>query len=710
MSDSLAESTHYRACTLCEAICGLEIKVSENQIVSIKGDKQDPLSKGHICPKAVALKDIQEDPDRLKQPHKKIKGKWVKISWDQALQDVVDRLWNIQQKHGDNAIGTYLGNPNVHNYGSLTHGPDFLKLLKSKNRFSATSVDQLPHQLISTLMYGHQLLLPVPDIDHTDYFLILGANPLVSNGSMMTAPNMKGRLKTLQARSGKFVVLDPRRTETAKAADHHYFIRPGSDVVFLLAFIKIMIEDHLITPAHLSDHLNGLNEVIEVIETYPIEDVSQETGMAVEDIRSIVQDFTQAEKASIYGRMGVSTTEFGSLCHWLIQLINILSGNLDKVGGTLMTDPAVDLVEFNLVGAGGHGRWQSRVSKVNECCGEFSSSLMAEEILTEGNGQIKAMFVAAGNPVLSTPNGRQLDKALESLDFMVAMDFYINETTRHADIILPPTAPLEHDHYDVSFLGLAVRNVTRFSEAVIDADEDTLHDWQIYEQLKQRFRQKDGKNISQKSRAPARLINFGLSFGPYGRKRKHPAGLSLKKLQDNPHGIDLGALKAGMMRKLRTKDRKIMLMPEILVTDLQRLRQKLSNKKKNATFQLIGKRDIRSNNSWMHNSQRLVKGPERCMLLMNPEDAKSLCLSDQQQVMMTSRTGSIKLALWITDDVMQATVCMPHGWGHDREGTRTKIATAHAGVSMNDLTDETYRDQLAGTAAVNAVPVTVTAA
>jgi len=707
MSDSPVEITSTRACNLCEAICGLEIKTVENQIISIKGDKNDPLSKGHICPKALGLKDIQEDPDRLKMPHKKIDGNWVEISWEQALQEVVDQLWRIQQDYGSDAIGTYLGNPNVHNYGSLTHGPDFLKLIKSKNRFSATSVDQLPHQLISRLMYGHQFLIPIPDIDHTDHFLILGGNPLVSNGSIMTAPDMKGRLKALQKRGGKFVVLDPRRTETAKMADEHYFIRPGNDVVFLLAFLKIMIEDDLIAPDHLSDHLDDFEDVLRLIRDFSLEEITQKTGMKEADIRQIVHDFNRADTACIYGRMGVSTTEFGSLCQWLIQLINIFSGNLDKVGGSLLPDPAVDLVGFNLVGAGGLGRWQSRVSKIDECCGELSATLMAEEILTEGEGQIRAMFIAAGNPVLSTPNGRQLDKAFTNLEFMVAMDFYINETTRHAHIILPPTAPLEHDHYDLSFLGLAVRNVTRFSETVITPASGRLHDWQIYDQLKLRYLQKMGKESLKKSRSPARLINFGLSFGPYGRKRGHKAALSLKKLRDNASGIDLGPLRPGLMKKI--KSRKIKLMPDVLATDLNRLAEKLLSQEEDNLLRLIGKRDMRSNNSWMHNMKRLVKGPDRCVLFMNPGDASLRGLVDQQEVKVTSRVGSVNIMLSLTDDMMPGCVCLPHGWGHNRQGTKTSVANAHAGVSINDLTDEKCRDQLAGTAAVNGVAVQVSA-
>ncbi|WP_321390890.1 molybdopterin-dependent oxidoreductase [Emcibacter sp.] len=702
------ERTIYRACPLCEAICGLEIKTKEREIVSIRGDRDDPFSRGHICPKGVALKDIQEDPDRLRTPLKKVNGDWQEISWDEALNEVTDRLFSTRETFGPDAIGVYLGNPNVHNLGSMTHAPIFYKMLRTKNRYSATTVDQLPHQLVSHLMYGHQFLLPVPDIDHADYMLILGGNPLVSNGSMMTSPDIKNRLKAIQDRGGKIAVIDPRRTETAHMADRHHFIRPGGDTALLLALFKILLD--IVEPekrAHLSNHLDKLDQVADMLDEVSLQDCAKQCGISEADIHSIAAEFATAEKAVCYGRLGVSVTENGTLNHWLIQMINMVTGNLDRVGGTLITDPAIDLVGMNMIGPGGYNRWCSRVNDLPEACSDLPATEMAMEILTPGDGQIKAMIVAAGNPVLSTPNGKQLDRALEQLDFMVAVDFYLNETTRHADIILPPTAPLEHDHYDLTFLMLAVRNVTRYSEAVFDPPAGALHDWQIYDELTRRMAIKMGASVTAKSRAPERLVNLGLAYGPYGKRRGKAPGLSLKKLKDNPHGIDLGALKPGLLKKLRTKNRKIDCLPDLIRDGLSPLLEKLNSYSADAGLKLIGRRHLRSNNSWMHNYDRLVKGKDRCTLLVHPDDLKKYNLGDGTYALLKSRVAEQKVLVESCEDMMPGTVSLPHGWGHDREGTRLDVASAHAGVSVNDFTDDLLRDPIAGTAAVNGVPVSL---
>ncbi|WP_339863140.1 molybdopterin oxidoreductase family protein [Paremcibacter congregatus] len=695
--------THYRACTLCEAICGLAIEVADNRVISIKGDPDDPFSKGHICPKALALKDIQEDPDRLKKPVKKVNGAWVEICWEEAFDLAADRLWDIQQTHGPDAIGVYLGNPNVHNYGALTHGPVFLRLLKSKNRFSATSVDQLPHQYISYVMYGHQFLIPVPDIDHTDHMIIMGANPLASNGSIMTVPDVKGRLDRLKARGGQVIVIDPRRSETAKKATAHHFITPGRDVIFLLAFLQHLLREKLCNPAHLTDHLENFDTARAAVEGVVLGDVKQQTGIALEDIQRMAEDFAAAERAVFYGRMGVSTNPYGALCQWLIQLINIATGNLDRVGGMMIPLPAVDLVGFNLVGRGGRDRWQSRVSGRPEVCGELSASLMAEEILTPGAGQIRAMLLGAGNPILSTPNGAQLDEAFAGLEFMVALDFYITESSRHADLILPPTAPLEHDHYDVSFLGLAVSNVTRFNDKVIAAAPDSYDEWEIYHELTRRYLRKMGAPTLPRKRAPHRLIDMALSNGPYGRRRARPEALSLRKLKAHPHGLYLGDLKPLLTRRLKTKSGKIDCAPTAVVADLKRLQADRALWQDSLV--LIGRRHIRSNNSWLHNSPRLVKGKNRCTLLIHPQDLEKHQMQDGQVVCVTSRAGRVTVVAEASTDMMPGVVSLPHGWGHGRSGVKLEVARAHAGVSVNDLTDETRLDELIGTAALNGVPV-----
>lgn len=702
----MTKTLHHRACHLCEAICGLNIEISHEpdggaQIISIKGDPQDPFSRGHICPKAVALQDIQADPDRLRQPHRRVGEQWQAIGWDEAFALAAERLWAVQQAHGRNAVAVYQGNPSVHNYGLMTHSNYFLGLLKTRNRFSATSVDQLPQHLTSHLMYGHGLLLPIPDIDHTDFMLILGGNPLASNGSIMTVPDVEKRLKALKARGGRLVVVDPRRSETAAMADLHLFVRPGGDAALLAGLLHTLFAENLASGSHLP--VNGLEQVREAIAPFDATAVSAICGIAAEDIRQLARDFAAADKAVCYGRMGVSTQAFGSLCHWLVQLINLVTGNLDRTGGALCTEPAVDLVAST---SGGHfNQWQSRVSGLPEYAGELPVSALAEEMLVAGDGQVRALVTVAGNPVLSTPNGRQLDEALGGLDFMLSIDLYINETTRHADLILPSTSALENDHYDATFNLLAVRNVTRFNRAILAKPQGALHDWEIFVGLAQAFAAKAQVELKA-TQPPAQMIDLALRKGRYGDDSTWQ--LSLQTLDQYPHGLDLGPLKPNLGKRLRTAGQAIEAAPAVLLQDLQRLAQQRPPQA--GQLLLIGRRHVRSNNSWMHNFHRLVKGKPRHQLLMHPDDLRARQLQDGQTVRVRSRTGVLQVQVQACADMMPGVVSLPHGYGHARPGARLQVAGAQPGVSANDLTDEHLRDGVSGNAALNGVPVHVDAA
>ena len=477
----MKNTPHYRNCNICEAICGVEIVVRDEQQLDIRGDKDDPFSRGYICPKAVALQDFHYDKDRLKQPVRRTANGWKPIAWDEAVAEVAGNLKRIRTQHGRDALATYLGNPSVHNYGVILFAPGFIRSLKTRNRFSATSVDQLAHHFASYLMFGHQLLLPVPDLDRTRFFLILGANPAVSNGSMMTAPGMSRRLQEIRQRGGKVVLVDPRCNETARFADQHLFIRPGTDVLFLLALLHVVFAEGLTRPGPLAEFTKGVETVAGVVAEFPPERVAAITGIEAEQIRRLAREFASAQSAVCYGRIGVSTQEFGGVCQWLIYVLNIVTGNLDRAGGAMFTLPAFDPVSAppSLAARGSYARRYTRVRKLPEFAGEFPVAALAEEILTEGDGQIKALVTVAGNPVLSTPNGRELDRALAKLDFMVAIDCYINETTRHAHIILPPTSSLERGHYDIAFHLLAVRNVAKFSPPLFPPAANAKHDWEI---------------------------------------------------------------------------------------------------------------------------------------------------------------------------------------------------------------------------------------
>ncbi len=699
----MTRKTHYRACHLCEAICGLIIETDGADIVSIKGDKADPLSRGHICPKAVALSDLHNDPDRLRTPVKRVRNhggedRWEDISWDEALDTTAKRLAWVINERGENAVGIYMGNPSVHNYGMMTHQSNLFQHIRSNNRFSATSVDQLPHHLTSLWLYGHKLLIPVPDVDNTNYLLMLGANPLASNGSIWTVPDVKQRLKTLTARGAKLVVIDPRRTETATIASEHHFIRPATDALFLLAVLNTLFDEDLVRPGTLSAFTTGLADVATAIVMFTPELAAAHTGITADVTRRIAREFAAAEHAVCYGRMGVSTQAYGALCQWVIQLINIATGNLDKPGGSLFATPAVDTVTTS--SPGGHDRHQSRVRNLPEFDRELPAACLAEEISTPGEGQIRALFTGAGNPVLSTPNGRQLDSALESLEFMVSLDPYINETTRHADIILPPTSALEHDHYDITFHLFAVRNTTRYNDAVFDKPENSLHDWEIFNQLGNRLAILLGKS-EQPATAPHEIINLGLQIGPHSAK-----GLSLEKLRQNPSGIDLGPLQSQLPERLATQGKMIRCDTPEAIADLNRLFDEFQQPA-GGELRLIGRRHVRSNNSWMHNYHRLVKGRERCTLMMHPDDMAHQGIAAGARVTLASRVGAIDVTVEVSEDMMPGVVSLPHGFGHGRQGIRMQTAAAHAGVSCNDVTDDQYLDVLSGNAAVNGVPVTV---
>ncbi len=703
---AMTKTLHHRACHLCEAICGLTLETTRNDdgrlaITSIKGDPQDTFSRGHICPKAVALQDIQNDPDRLHQPMLRVGSEWQPIPWEEAFALVAERLADIQTRHGQNAVAVYQGNPSVHNYGLMTHSNYFLGQLKTRNRFSATSVDQLPHHLTSHLMYGHGLLLPIPDIDHTDFMLILGGNPLASNGSIMTVPDVEKRLKAIQARGGKVVVVDPRRSETAAIADQHLFVRPGGDAALLFGVLNTLFTENLTRVSHLP--VEGLDEVRRAVSGFTAEAMSRQCAVPVAQIRQLARDFAAADKAVCYGRMGVSTQAFGTLCHWLVQLINLVTGNLDRVGGALCTSPAVDLVAST--GGGHFNRWQSRVSGRPEYGGELPVSALAEEMLTEGDGQIRALVTVAGNPVLSTPNGRQLEQALDGLEFMVSVDLYINETTRYADLILPSTSALENDHYDTTFNMFAVRNVTRFNRAILPKPEGALHDWEIFVGLAQAFAAKTGAALKP-TMPPAQMIDYGLRAGAYGDASSYK--LSLAMLADHPHGVDLGPLRPNLAERLKTADGKVQAAPAVILADLARFAAQpvpMADE-----LLLIGRRHVRSNNSWMHNYHRLVKGKPRHQLHMHPDDLAQRQLSDGQRVRVSSRIGMIEVEVVASQDMMPGVVSLPHGWGHGRPGVRMSIASEQPGASANDLTDERQLDELSGNAALNGVPVQVAAA
>ncbi len=740
----------YRTCPLCEATCGLALTLRGDELLAVRGDDEDVFSRGFICPKAAGLKALHEDPDRVRTPLRRgSDGRFEPIGWDEAFAEIDRRLSEILGRHGRNAAAVYLGNPSAHNMSATLYSRVLLRALGTRNIFSASTVDQFPKQMTAALMFGGGLSVPVPDVDRTDHLLILGANPLASNGSLMTAPNMRGRLRAIRERGGKVVVVDPRRSRTAEIADEHHFIRPGTDALLLFAIVNVLFDEGLAAPGPIVEHTEGIDTVRTLSVDFAPEAVAPACGIAAETIRRIARELAAAPTAAVYGRIGTTVQEFGTLASWLVDVCNLLTGNLDRPGGAMF--PAAAAGASNTRGVTGRGRgasfarWQSRVRGLGELFGELPVAALAEEIDTPGDERVRVLFTLAGNPVISTPNADRLDAALRSLELMVSVDIYINETTRHADFILPGPSPLQRSHYDVALYQFAVRNVANYSPPTLatdipdewrtllrlagiaagagpDVDVDALDEQVALELARRevaladspvagmdppavlaRLTAADGEPRS----GPERLLDLMLRCGPYGDgfgAREDGPRLTLDALIAAPHGIDLGPLQPRVPEVLRTSSGRIELAPETVVADVPRLREALA-RHRNGEMVLIGRRQLRSNNSWMHNLPLLAKGPARCTAHVHPDDAARLGLRDGEPATISSRTGTLQVPVEVTDAIMPGVVSIPHGWGHDAAGSELRIAAERPGANSNVLADELVLDAPSGAAVLNGIPV-----
>lgn len=736
----MATTTHFRTCPLCEATCGLTITMSSGAIQKVRGDDDDVFSHGFICPKGTAVKQLQEDPDRLRAPLVRDGDDWRSVGWVEAFAVVERGLGSVIERHGKDAVAMYAGNPSVHSLSATVMLPMLIRALGSRNFYSAASVDQMPKHVSCGLMFGDPLLIPVPDLDRTDHLLVLGANPWISNGSLATAPDFRGRLEAISRRGGKVIVIDPRRTETARAADEHLFIHPGTDAFFVLAIAHTLFAEGRVDLGALAPHVSGIEEVERLVEPFSPEAVATSTGIAAEDTRRIALEFSAAPSASIYDRVGVHQQEFGTLTSWASDVVNVLTGNLDRAGGRMFPLAAHATPDPETPRGRGWttGRFSSRVKGYPEAFGQLPVATLADEIETPGEGQVRALITVAGNPVLSTPNGRRLAGAISSLEFMVSVDPYVNETTRLADVILPPPPLFARHHYDFAFYGLSVRNVANYSPPI--QPPDGPDEWEILSRLAlvtsrgnaatdpavvpsmalaylvDRATSKDGPLAGHdpeevmtalEERGPVeRILDFRLRAGPYGdRFGEVPGGLSLKVLEANPHGIDFGPLAPRLPGALKTSSGMIELAPPEIAGEVARLVGALDRPRNGMT--LIGRRQLRSNNSWMHNLRTMARGSNRCTLLIHPQDATRLGLEDGAVACIRSRVGEVDAVVEVSDEVMPGVASLPHGWGHDLPGVLLSVARAHAGVSANDLTDEEIIDPLSGNAVLNSVPVTI---
>ncbi len=729
----------YRSCNLCEAHCGVAVTVDRaaNRVTDIRGDEHDALSRGYVCPKAVGLRALSEDPDRLRAPVRKVGGEFVEIGWDEALDLVVGRLGEIREQHGANAIATYLGNPNAHDFASNLSVAPLLRALGTKWRFSATSVDQLPKHVSSCLLFGSMTAFPIPDVDRTDFMLVLGANPLASNGSLMTAPDMRRRLRELRERGGRLVVVDPRRSETARIADEHLAIRPGTDALLLFALVHVLFEDGLVDLGRLAGFTNGVDAVGDLAREFSPEAVARATGLEAPAIRRLARSLAAAPSAVCYGRIGTCTQEFGALASWLVDVVNALTGNLDRPGGAMFPWTAHEAAdpEPRRRGHVPRGRWRSRVRGLPEFFGELPVAALAEEIDTPGEERVRALMTVAGNPVCSTPNAGRLDQALEQLDFMVSIDLYVNETTRHADVILPTTAPLERTNYDMVFHGMSVRQHAKWSPAVLEPPPGVRPLWDVALEIAGRVNGADRQAVEElllsgllkatvgpgtacegtgepearerlaKHEGPERMLDLMLRAGRFGdRFREEGPGLSLDALVAAAHGVDLGPMESRLPSILATESGNVELAPELLVEDVARLREALDRAP--TSMVLIGRRQVRTNNSWMHNVPALAKGKPRCTLLVHPDDATRHGLVAGGKACIRSRVGEVIAPVELSDDMRPGVVSLPHGFGHDVPGARLRVAAERQpGVNSNRLTDETALDTLSGNAVLNGIPI-----
>lgn len=732
--------SHYRICPLCEACCGLEVKTEGAKVISIRGADNDVFSHGYLCPKGVSLKDLHEDPDRLRTPLIKRDGKFVPASWDEAFAEIEKRLLPIHRQHGADAVALTIGNPAAHKVSLLAYTPRLVRALGTRNVYSASTLDQMPKQLSAGLMFGHWLSIPLPDIERCDYLFILGANPMVSNGSLWTVPDYRGKAKAMRARGGRIVVVDPRRSETAAVADEHLAIRPGGDALLLAGIAHTLFDEGLVKLGRLEEHIKGLEEARAAVLPFAPEVTAAGCGIPAETQRRIAREIAAAPRAAVYGRIGTCTTRFGTVNSWLVDLINVLTGNLDREGGAMFAKAAA--FAPNTQGKPGSGkgittgRRHSRVSGAPEVFGELPITVMAEEIETtdtpDKKGQIKALITIASNPVLSAPGGPRIAKALQSLDFMLSLDIYVNETSRHADVILPGLSPLEDLHFDVAFPQLSHRNHARFSGPVFDAPAGTPQEWQTIlrlcallegrgldvdmAQLDDEAIESDVKRFAgdntpailaalQPWRGPERLIDLQLRVGPYGDQfGRKPDGINLAKVRAastvQGGGIDLGALTARIPEVLRTPSGKIELAPPSVLADLAEVKAQPVPE-----FSLIGRRDTRSGNSWMHNLPILAKGPERCTLLVNPGDAQRLGLAEFARI--KSAVGELIARVERSADMSPGVVSLPHGWGHDLDGVVLGVARERPGVNMNALLDDAARDPLSGNAVLSGIAVEI---
>ena len=737
--------THLRSCAFCEAGCGIEVTANHRtrEILDVRGDKNDPFSQGFICAKAYGLTALHSDPDRLRKPLRRRGRDFEEIGWEEAFDEAAERLEAIQQKQGRDGVAYYFGNPSGHKGPMLIYSGMLMGALGTRQIYSPGTLDQIPKHVSGAIMFGGPLVQPLADLDRTDHLIIIGSNPAVSQGSMIVAPGFARRIKAIRARGGRVVVIDPRRTETAALADEHVAIAPGSDAYLLMAMVQVLIAENRVTLGRATGQVKGYDDVARIAAAYPPERVAAATGVDSATIRRLARDMATAPSAVIHGRTGTCTQQFGTLASWLIDVLNTVTGNLDRPGGAMFAAYGIPTPilfgEKWRDGVPPVARWRSRATALPEAIGMLPTAALADEILTPGAGQVRGLVTQAGNILLSNPHGAKLAEAFDSLDFMLSLDIYLNETTRHADIIIPGPSYAEHSDFAAVTPYEMIRKYVKWAPPVFDPPPDMPSDERIFTELTARLagisraQAEEGffRAMAQQALAQGRpecsrvdldtacaalgdapgadrIFDAMIRSGPYGDAfGLVPGGLTLDVIRKHPHGLDLGALTEQLPGVIETPDGLIDLFPQLVESDLPRLEAWLEAPRDKNQLLMIGRRDVRSKNAWMHNVLPLVKGRDRCTLLMNPQDAHRLGLDEGALAQISTDINTISAPVEISDEMRPGVVSLPHGWGHTLTDTRQRVANAHPGVNANLIIDPMTLDVPTATTVLNGVPVRV---
>jgi len=719
------KTTKYGICPICGSACGLVVEIEDGRITKVTGDREDPHSRGFVCPKGRSLKHQHTDPDRVVEPIRRDGDSWSPVGWDEAIGDIADRIVKVQKKYGRDSLAMYVGDGATHSYKALMATAAFVGATGTKNLYTANSMDTLPRMLASKLFYGNSGVLPIPDVERTGYLLVIGSNPVVSNGSVMTAPGFARYIRDIQKRGGKVVVVDPRRNETAEKSGEHYFIRPETDVFFLLALMNVIFEEKLDRPGALKSRIRGYAALKRRARDFTPERASRLTGIPAGNIRRIAREFSGADTAVCYGRMGTCAQVFGTTASMLVDVLNVITGNFDRPGGAMFTTPAIDMSSvMKAIGmTGAHGKNHTRVSGLPDFNGEMPCAALAEEI--EASNGIRALVVVGGNPAVSIPNTARLVSAFGKLEIMVSLDPHVNATSCHADYILAPAIGLEHEIYPVMAYATAVHNVAKWAPRVIDPPPGVKYDSEILGELICRVagghtpfpRIVSGGLSSIGSAIEGReLLKLLIALGPHGRlsriARREGEALTLEDLEKKPHGIWLGQLEPGIDRQLGRRG-KINLMPKVLRGEFDRINEfgetieRQGDAAGEDTMILISRRQLRFFNTSLHNINNLATGPEQCVIEINPADAKGRKIKTGDTVKVETDNGTAEIEAEVSDRVMPGVVSIPFGWNGPQPAAQQEVLNRHPGTNVNTITDQSRIDPVSAMTAFNGTRVRV---